>query len=147
MIEVNSETQQYNMKTLMIIIFSMITISCATQKQQTKNTPDFDQIKFGSGGGFTGAERQYLLENNGNVYKVTRDSTFQINQIAMPEIDSISNLLDKISFKSIEFNETGNFTYHIEVITSDYKKKVTWTDQSQAVELKNIYNKLVKTLK
>ncbi len=135
------------MKTSMILIISLLVIGCATQKQQAKQNPAFIEIKFGSGGGFTGAQSQYLLKNNGEVYKAIDDSIVLINKITGSKTDSIFNIIQKISFRDIEFNEFGNMTYQIEVSTADYKKRVNWTDQSQTPELKELYKTLVQTLK
>ena len=131
----------------MIFILSLLTIGCATQRQQTEKNSDFIEIKFGNSGGFTGAKRQYFLKRNGAVYKEVNDSVVLINQITKSEVDSIFDIIKKISFKNIEFNETGNITYYIEVSTIEYKKKVNWTDLSQTIELKDLYKKLVQTLK
>ena len=137
----------HNFQTLIIIILSLLTISCATQRQKKRQTSDFIEIKFGSSGGFTGFEVQYLLKNNGEVYKVACDSIILINQITESEINNISLLIKCISFKDIVFSEIGNMTYFIEVSTIYYKKRVSWIDQSQAIELKNFYKELVETLK
>src|SRR3972149_12196093 len=133
------------MKTLLIMIISILTISCATQKQTKKETFDFIEIRFGSGGGFTGQGNQYLIKNNGKVYKNINDSLILLNQINAQYIDSISNQLADMKFDNIKFLENGNMTYHIEVLTHKYENKVTWSDQSQADNLKQLYKTLVKT--
>jgi len=135
------------MKPFVLIILTFFAVSCATQKQKTAPTYSFNEITFGSGGGFTGAQKQFLLKNTGEVYKITGDTSALLNKITAPEIDSISKLIQHIDFKNITRNETGNITYHIEVRASDYTKKVTWTDKSSADDLKNLYKKLVKTIK
>lgn len=135
------------MKPFVLIILTFFAVNCATQKQKTAPTYSFNEITFGSGGGFTGAQKQFLLKNTGEVYKITGDTSALINTITAPEIDSISKLIQHIDFKNITRNETGNITYHIEVRASDYTKKVTWSDKSSADDLKNLYKKLVKTIK
>jgi hypothetical protein len=41
------------MKTLMTIILSVLTISCASQKHSKNQAMSFIEIRFGSSGGFT----------------------------------------------------------------------------------------------
>ena len=135
------------MKTLMIIILSLSTISCATPKQTTKETPGFIEIRFGSSGGFTAQGKIYLIKNNGEVYTINNDSLTLLNQVDQVVIDNICKQLLDMTFENIEFSEKGNMTYHIEVSTPKYENKVTWTDQSQADNLKELFKALVKTLR
>jgi hypothetical protein len=56
----------------------------------------FTEISFGSGGGFTGASSNYLLKNNGEVYKIVNTIPEKINKISRKEIKKISNHIKKI---------------------------------------------------
>jgi hypothetical protein len=62
------------MKIFRIMILAVVTISCATQKQAENSTTSFIKIKFGSSGGFTGMTHEYLIKNDGKVYKNTSDN-------------------------------------------------------------------------
>jgi len=135
------------MKTLMIVILSVLTMSCATQKQAKNRTTGFIEIKFGSSGGFSGMTNEYLLKQDGNVYKNTADKLNFINQIETIEIKNIEKQIAVLNFKHIELNEKGNMTYFIEVQTSTYKNGITWSDQTQNDSIKQFYKSLVQTLK
>lgn len=136
-----------NMKTVLIIIISVFAISCASQKQTNKRMSDFNEIRFGSNGGFTGFGEQYLIKNDGNTFTVNNDSLTLLNKLSRRNIKNINKQLVEIAFENKEFNEIGNMTYFIEVITPKYENNVTWTDQSQADNLKELYVTLVNTLK
>ncbi len=134
------------MKTL-IIILSVLTISCATQKQTKTPTTSFIEIKFGSSGGFTGMANEYLIKQDGQVYKKSSDNLTLINRIENSEIENINNQFVKLYFENLKLNETGNMTYFIEVQTSNYKNIIKWSDQTQNDSIKLFYKSLVKTLK
>lgn len=135
------------MKTLMIIILSVLTMSCATQKQAKNPTTSFIEIRFGSSGGFSGMTYEYLLNQVGKVYKKSNDKLNLINQIESIEIENIEKQIAELNFKDIELNEKGNMTYFIEVQTSTYENRITWSDQTQNDSIKQFYKSLVKTLK
>lgn len=136
-----------NMKTLMIMILSVLTMSCATQKQTKYQTTSFIEIKFGSSGGFTGMTNEYLIKQDGKVYKNSTDNLTLITQIENSEIENIKKQLTEIDFENIKLNEKGNMTYFIEVQTSTYENRITWSDQTQNDSIKQFYKSLVKTLK
>lgn len=135
------------MRTLIIMIFSVLTISCATQKQAKNPTTSFIEIKFGSSGGFSGMTNEYLIKQDGKVYKNTSDSLYLINQIGNSEIESIEKQIVELNFEKLELNEKGNMTYFIELQTSTYKNRIIWSDQTQNDSIKLFYKTLVKTLK
>ena len=135
------------MKTLMTIILSVLTISCASQKHSKNQAMSFIEIRFGSSGGFTAMTDEYLIKQDGKVYKYTYDTLNFINQIESSEIDSIGKQITELNFENIKLNETGNMTYFIEVQTSAYKNGVSWSDQTQNDSIKQFYKFLAKTLK
>lgn len=134
------------MKKLVISIFSILLIACATQKNKTHPNPDFNEIKFGTVGGFAGTETQFLLNNRGEVYKISDDSTL-VNQISNKEIEAIAEKIKSMDIQNMDVNDFGNMTYHLEITTADYSKKLSWADQTKADDAKELYGKLVKTLK
>lgn len=136
-----------NMRTLIIMILSVLITSCATQQQAKIPAVRFVQIKFGSSGGFTGITNEYLLKQDGRVFKITSDSFNKINQINKPEINNINSEIAELGFENLNLQEKGNITYFIEVQTSNFNNKTTWTDQTQSDGVKQLYKNLVKTLK
>lgn len=136
-----------NMKTLLLIILSVLTISCATQKQKKNPTKNFIEIKFGSSGGFTGMTNEYLIKQDGKVYKNTSDKLSLINKLRNCEIKNINKKIAELNFENIKLNEKGNMTYFIEVQTDTYENRITWSDQTQKDCIEQFYKSLVKKLK
>lgn len=135
------------MKTLMILFLSVLTICCATQKQAKNSATSFMEIKFGSSGGFTGMTNEYLIKQDGQVFKNADNKLSLVNRIGKPEIENIEKQIADLNFENINWNEKGNMTYFIEVQTSAYKNRITWSDQTQEDSIIQFYKSLVKTLK
>lgn len=135
------------MRTLIIMILSALTISCTTQKQAKTPTASFIEIKFGSSGGFTGMTNEYLIKQDGKVFKITSDTLNQINQIDNFYIKNIDSQIAELEFENLNLRDKGNMTYFIEVQTTSSNNKITWTDQTQNDSVKQLYKNLVKTLK
>ncbi|MBN2164656.1 MAG: hypothetical protein JW717_00095 [Marinilabiliaceae bacterium] len=135
------------MRALVIMILSVLTISCATQKQAKTPTTSFIEIKFGSSGGFTGMTNEYLIKQDGKVFKITSDTLNQLNQIDNSEIKNIDRQIVELEFENLKLRDKGNMTYFIEVQTSNFINKITWTDQTQNDSVRQLYKNLVKTLK
>jgi len=143
----NLYTNKENMKPIILTVLIFLTVSCAVKKTQRDLTNQFSRITFGNSGGFSGVINVYLLMSNGEVYKIKNVDTLKINQINKKEIQDISRFIKSSSFKDRNLNETGNMTYFIEVKTLKFNKKVSWGENSQASELRELYKKLSSTLK
>jgi hypothetical protein len=135
------------MKVLIFMTFTFLTLSCATQKQHIKTINGITEISFGKGGGFTGMTDEYLLTGKAEVFKIINGEQTKLNEITKPEIRSITKQINDLQFQDIKMAETGNMTYFIEVRAKKYKNKVTWSDITDAPQLKELYKTLVKTLK
>lgn len=131
------------MRTFIIIILSVFTMSCTTQKLAKNSLPNFIEIKFGSGGGFTGMTNEYVLQQDGQVYKRISNKLSLINRIQNSELENIEKKLVEMNFESIQLNEKGNMTYFIEVHTSTYTHRITWSDNTQNDSTKQFYKSLI----
>jgi len=134
-------------QTMVLLGLLILSISCAIQKDQTELANVFTEISFGSGGGFTGASSNYILKNNGEVFKMEKTIPYKINKISKKEIKSISDYIKEIGFQNLSLNERGNITYFIEIKSNTYIHKVIWTDGSKSPEVVELYKILVNTLK
>ncbi|MFB6320748.1 hypothetical protein [Saccharicrinis sp. FJH54] len=134
------------MKNHLLLVFTILLVSCSSLKK-TGSVDNFDEITFGSGGGFTGITTTYMLNADGSVYKMNGSQQEDIQRIDYKMLKKISKQLKKMDFESISSDTKGNMTYFIEVTTHDYRHKVTWTDQTADPALSDFYSNLVKTLK
>jgi len=111
-------------------------------------TTEFKDIKFGEGGGFTGAVTEFEIHTNGDVFKnnsLSKEHT-KIKTLAKSDLKEIQNDINKIPVDAYSFNHPGNIYYFIETDS----KKVTWGDPTfkEPKEVKQLYeqlNKIVST--
>jgi hypothetical protein len=122
------------MKTLiytsMLILLNVS--NCSTSK-------DFKEIKFGQGGGFTGAVTTYEIKANGDVLKEGK----KIKNITTSEIKAIQKKINNLSNESLKFNHPFNIYYFIETD----KGKIVWGDPAfpEPDDIKELYNQLQKS--
>jgi hypothetical protein len=134
------------MKINILIILCFLTLSCSAQKKPAESAESFVEISFGSGGGFTGLSKNFLLKSNGKVYRSVKDKLVKTNKISKSDIQRINTLINDQKFYDINCSEKGNMTYFIEIKSADRNNKVSWTETSNENGLKDLYKELVKTL-
>ena len=120
-------------------------LSCYNSKNA--NDRSRFEIYFGKSGGFTNIPMEYVLNEDGRILKIQNDTTIEIQTITKKQMKEIKNLLNEIKFQDIEINEPGNITYYIRTYTKKYQNTVRWTDSSDNQKVKNLYLKLLTTLK
>ena len=129
------------MKTLFYIsvLFLLNASNCS-------KTTEFKEIKFGEGGGFTGAFTEYEIQTNGDVFRnnsLNKEHT-KIKTLDKSDLKQIQNGINKISADDYNFNHPGNIYYFIETDN----KKITWGDPSfsEPKEAKKLYEQLNKII-
>jgi|SRR3954470_15795899 len=106
----------------------------------------FKEIKFGYGGGFTGAVTEYRLKENGDVYKFDsmEGEAHLLKSITAEELKIVHEKLAHVSKDSLtKINRPYNMYYFIQIDTV----KATWGDPSYTPpkELQDLYNYLNST--
>lgn len=134
------------MRNLISAIILLILFSCNTSKNTVYRQTD-SQIYFGNSGGFTNLKLEYVLNEDGNIFKITRDSTFYIKKIDHNRFKDIQCSINECEFRNIQLNSPGNMTYFIRVKTNEFDNKVVWSDVTTLGPVENIYNKLFDSLK
>lgn len=102
-------------------------MGCASQKYEATNLP-VDQIRFGEGGGFTGAVTEYCLLNNGQIF-IKKDfiSDFKtFKKIKKSKAKKYFESCDQINIQNIQMDNPGDKYYFITFQTEALEHKVTW---------------------
>lgn len=121
---------------------------CIPLKSKNEQQVCFVQIQFGNYGGFSGLNNFYVLQSSGNLYKKQNDSIVSLKKIECSDLEVISKSIENIIQDTIVYNEKGNLTYLIEIITSTTNKKITWANDTQINNnTKQLYILLINTLK
>ncbi|HSH64613.1 MAG TPA: hypothetical protein VLB84_02175 [Bacteroidia bacterium] len=105
----------------------------------------FKEIKFGQGGGFTGAVTEYHLRENGDIYKynAVEKEELLIKSITAEELKTVKEKLAKVPKESLNINHPYNVYYFIKIDTMN----AVWGDPSFTIpkELEDLYNYLNAT--
>ena len=127
------------MKLYIVLLFAIFH-SCMSGKISTKT--GIDEIHFGSGGGFTGEVKAYMLSANGQLTERTKEIGLS------KEIDSKTILgifSEAKEIKAYSLNEPGNIYLFIEIKSKETSNKIVWAYGSTIADNKviQLYNKLI----
>jgi len=109
---------------------------------------DKKQIRFGSGGGFTGAVTTYALLESGKLFQ---HNSMGVDTFAfMLEVprSQVKDMFDRVSqngLDSMEYNTYGNFYYFLEWKTESDSNRISWS--SDDVKIDSVWKELHKDLK
>ncbi len=108
-------------------------------------------ISFGSGGGFTGARNEFILQGNGQLKAIkpfTTDTTV-ITTLSKKVYKSIFNQLESKTLSKLSYEKPGNMTNFITFYNKgELKKNFQWEQGSEIPkELKELYNTLIQLTK
>jgi len=114
--------------------------ACGTAK--TKNTAGIYEITFGSGGGFTGEVKTYVLHDDGNI--TVEDSV--VLKVANEDKQYLFN--SAASIKDSSVNSPGNMYYFVEWVSKEGNQKYLWSNTMQvSSEVNKLYKELNSLLK
>lgn len=124
------------------LLFALLTlISCSTGRSIVKTT--IEDIRFGSGGGFTGKENVYCLNSVGEL---------SVEGKILKQIDLKNTLLlfkEAKRFQKYSFNEPQNTYSFIVIKSKDSINKIVWGPGSKKTnqEITHFYDELISLTK
>lgn len=139
------------MKFLVISILALcISGCCGSSKSLIQPQLNYN-IKFGSGGGFTGNTEGYLIDTTGAVQKWTGKTfdtaKFQsLSTLSEEEINKLNAMITDLDLFNIEYRKTGNMTNFIVLSRDSSEHRISWEVFAGNSDLPNnvklFYNKL-----
>jgi len=123
-----------------------LAISCVSSKKLMADKSK-GRVFFGKTGGFTNIPMEYVLFDKGQLFKIQHDSLLRVRKLVGKQVKNLDSIRNEIDFKTINLNETGNITYYIKVVSSEFEKEIKWTDSSDNNKIKTFYKALVSTIK
>lgn len=107
-----------------IFVFSLVLIHCKNKEQLTESNPKEvikkdNSLKYcvGKGGGFTGAYEEFILYENGKVYK--RDFVYErdvyLKQLPEAELNYFLEKINEFGFEGMDINQPGNMSYYFKL--------------------------------
>lgn len=118
------------MKTIVIsfLLPAMVGLffACKPTKYTPGNFPD-RQLRWGSGGGYTGKETMYTLLENGQIFLLKNAGEFTETTSAKPKrAKDLYNLMETLGLSKVEFKHPGNTYHFIEVLNGDSVHRISW---------------------
>lgn len=109
------------------------------------------RISFGSGGGFTGAYTEYILNGKGTLstIKPFTDSIIAIKTLDKKAFKTIFKTIESKSIQKITQNESGNLNSFIKLYNgSTITKTYQWADgKTPPKEIAELYQSLINLTK
>jgi len=104
-------------------------ISTAPSQKTTQSANNLRRYAVGKGGGFTGEYQEYILREDGKVYK--RDFNYDrevfIKQLAPVDANYFLEQIELLGIEGESINEPGNMNYYIEIRDGKLSiNKVLW---------------------
>ena len=112
-----------------------ILFGCKSTKNISPDTFEGRQIRFGSGGGYTGAVTQWALLDNGRLWGVSGKPTAvlqSVGKVPKKAMNSVFAAIDSVDI-SKPINVPGNMYRFLEIYDGDGVTKMVW-DPSQKGE-------------
>lgn len=117
------------MKALFFSSIIIMLFGCVSSENMNSENKNEKRYAFGKGGGFTGDYTEYILNENGKVYKYDYKYDREVYYKDLEKVD-LHYFLEKIEslgLDGIDINEPGNMTYYIDVrIGQNSLNKIVW---------------------
>lgn len=126
---------------LLLTLITLVFTSCMTKNKLAKT--GIDEIHFGSGGGFTGEVKTYILTAGNKILELDNE---------LKKVDSKTTLAifnEAKEIKDYSFNEPENMYSFIEIKTKDKTNRIVWAFGSTTVDKKviELHKKLMNLIK
>ncbi len=126
-------------------------LSACHPKHYTPGEFPGEQLRFGSGGGFTGAVTEYILLENGQLFRMDsrRKDTTEIAKLTKKEAKHLLEEAEELHLEKTTIEEPGNIYYFIGMKKKEEMHKVTWGKPDYTIDAKieAFYKKLIETTK
>ena len=134
------------MKQLFTLFLIMLFLSgCSISKKMSGFSSN--KIIFGYGGGFSGAQTIFTLDNTGRIVKqnnLTGNQT-TITRLSKKETKKIYRDFLKLGLDTLKFAHPGNLSKFVGFKNQNEEQKIVWNDQNQPPdEIKTFYHQLIQ---
>ncbi|MCB9284955.1 MAG: hypothetical protein H6563_12835 [Lewinellaceae bacterium] len=110
---------------------AVLFLACLPVKYSLDELPA-EQLYFGSGGGFTGATREFLLLRNGQVFRfengVNKKDTFELEPLSRMDARDVFHRLDTLRLHNYNFAFPGNMRNFIRETDAQTDYIIQWGD-------------------
>lgn len=139
------------MRSSFFICMCILLLGCVTPNDTTTANSNVKRYAVGKGGGFTGDYTEYILNEDGKVYKYDfkYDREVFYKELDKVDLNYFLEKIDDLALDGIDINEPGNMNYYIDVrIGKNSINKILWGANlyyapKEIIDFhKELYNKL-----
>ena len=123
-----------------LIVLILLFSSC-NRKIVLPNAYVKPMISFGQGGGFTGIEKKYILQTDGNLFEKTynKEEYTHLSRIKAQECDQLFDNYKNLGLGELQVNQPENMYYFIEFSSGENQKNLTWGDSFKSNQNLSIF--------
>ena len=131
----------------LVTIIVCLGFACTPTRYTPLDFPDA-QIRFGSGGGFTGVITEYVLLENGQLFKKvsTSDDYEVLPKLKKNRTKQIFNNYHFLNLQTIEFNQPGNLYHFIQFKNKNEEHRITWGDNHMPDQNVKLFNTTLQAI-
>ncbi len=122
-------------KTIYIFSILIIMFGCKTSEEVKSETNKTNKrYAIGQGGGFTGDYKEFILNEDGKVYKYDfkYDREVYVKDLVKADLIYFMEKIQGLGLDGIELNQPGNMSYYIDVrIGKTSVNKIIWGAHNQ----------------
>lgn len=117
------------MRIFTLFLLCTLLFSCKS-REFPADTTEQSMIRFGSGGGFTGFYTNYMLMEDGRLFKQADPDKVVVwmQKVSASTRKSCFARVDSLGLKTLDFQQPGNMTYFIDVVEQGTHHEVSWGD-------------------
>ena len=126
------------MKWIVVFLPFLMAASCQTPSFTLQDYTG-KRLILGNGGGFTGHYTEYILFENGQLFKkTTLDGTImELSRMNRELTGQIFSNFDILGLSEIKLHDPGNMNYYISVITNGAEQKLLWNTDSDEEKIRS----------
>lgn len=134
----------------LVFLLSILLLGCQRKPYTAENLPDL-QLRFGNGGGFTGAVTTYTLLQNGQLFRNNSfdNITLQLGLLNVKEAKALFKEATALELAEKQVNKPSNIYYFITLQDKKMNATYTWGDPEFTADhtIQAFYKKLTDITK
>lgn len=132
---------------LFIWSLTVCLFGCKSGEQHPRDESDTEAVlTFGQGGGITGREIVYTLEEDGRLSKLSQTDTTTIKTISNTRANGFINEFQELTQEIPPFDKRGNIYYFISQNTNSSEVSYRWAPGKAPSQLQALYDSLQQLL-
>ncbi len=100
-------------------------LACKTTKYSSDELPD-RQLYFGNGGGFTGAVNEYMLLDNGQLFKHDSGEYTELPKTKKKKAQALFKTYYDLKLDSLQFRRPGNMYFYLRMKDKEQEYFTSW---------------------